>query len=287
MDDYDKLKAQYDQIKAKEEAAIIARHAGRMAAHRCSKCGSTWQGSEPLPVVCPECDAPADDHEHQFPEVIIEGERVLYPCLLCSLAALDAMAQMKEASNDGTTTGADCAGSSAPRTVNAEARDHQRALSPRSGNQEATAPPVDAACGKRNEGFACSLPPGHPGEHRALVSFSEPAVFAWFDDAPTSVVYPRIEDESATSPRVEPADVARALGAEATAPQEPEPQPCPDCGGSGQVVLGERFVTRDMASDACEPAMEGMSLGPEWGPCPACDGGGLAPLPLPPERGSA
>lgn len=55
----------------------------------------------------------------------------------------------------------------------------------------------------------------------------------------------------------------------------PEPEPCPACGGSGQIPLGEHFVTRNMALDACEPAMEGMSCGIEYGPCEECDGTGV------------
>jgi len=58
---------------------------------RCAKCQTTWKGEEPLPLACPNCGGHPDDHEHQFPEVIIEGERVLRPCLLCGLAALDGL----------------------------------------------------------------------------------------------------------------------------------------------------------------------------------------------------
>lgn len=50
---------------------------------------------------------------------------------------------------------------------------------------------------------------------------------------------------------------------------------CQSCEGSGQVALGEHFVTRDMALDACEPSMEGMSMGIEYGPCPDCNGSGI------------
>lgn len=45
--------------------------------------------------------------------------------------------------------------------------------------------------------------------------------------------------------------------------------PCADCGGSGEAVLG--YVTRDMATDAGEPSMEGM---PVPGQCPTCRGSG-------------
>jgi len=40
----------------------------------------------------------------------------------------------------------------------------------------------------------------------------------------------------------------------------------------GQVLLGEHFVTRDMALDAGQPELEGRSLGVEWGQCPCCMG---------------
>lgn len=51
---------------------------------------------------------------------------------------------------------------------------------------------------------------------------------------------------------------------------------CPTCEGSGRVPIGEHFVTRDMATDAGEPAMEGMSMGIEYGDCPDCHGTGIA-----------
>jgi DnaJ-class molecular chaperone len=51
-------------------------------------------------------------------------------------------------------------------------------------------------------------------------------------------------------------------------------EPCKTCDGSGRVALGEHFVSREMALDACEPAMEGMSMGIEYGPCPDCSGNG-------------
>ena len=54
----------------------------------------------------------------------------------------------------------------------------------------------------------------------------------------------------------------------------PEMQ-CPACEGQGRIPVGEHFVTRDMASDACEPSMEGMSMGIEYAQCEECDGTGL------------
>lgn len=54
---------------------------------------------------------------------------------------------------------------------------------------------------------------------------------------------------------------------------------CQACEGTGRVALGEHFVTREMALDACEPGMEGMSMGIEWGPCKACSGDGVIRCP--------
>jgi hypothetical protein len=58
----------------------------------------------------------------------------------------------------------------------------------------------------------------------------------------------------------------------------PEEQ-CPICEGEGRLPVGEHFVTREMALDACEPAMEGMSMGIEYAQCPECGGMGLRPIP--------
>ena len=50
---------------------------------------------------------------------------------------------------------------------------------------------------------------------------------------------------------------------------------CPNCDGSGSkpVPLGEHFVSHEMAMDACDPSMEGASMGIEWGQeqCQWCD----------------
>lgn len=54
-----------------------------------------------------------------------------------------------------------------------------------------------------------------------------------------------------------------------------EPTPCEACQGSGQEILGEHYVTRDMAIDAGEPGIEGMFFGCEYGPCSACGGTGI------------
>lgn len=45
---------------------------------------------------------------------------------------------------------------------------------------------------------------------------------------------------------------------------------CTVCGGSGGKILGEHFVTHDMALDAGEPAMEGQSMGVESEQCEYC-----------------
>lgn len=55
--------------------------------------------------------------------------------------------------------------------------------------------------------------------------------------------------------------------------------PCQCCEGSGRVPIGEHFVSREMAMDACEPAMEGMSMGIEYGHCQECGGDGIARAP--------
>ena len=50
---------------------------------------------------------------------------------------------------------------------------------------------------------------------------------------------------------------------------------CEMCQGEGQICLGERFVSHDMALDAGEPQMEGMHYGYEYGECPNCGGLGF------------
>jgi len=60
-------------------------------------------------------------------------------------------------------------------------------------------------------------------------------------------------------------------------PQEtPEPQ-CEVCGGSGQRIIGEHYVSRDMAIDAGDRSMEGSFHSYEYGPCDVCDGAGAQP----------
>jgi len=47
---------------------------------------------------------------------------------------------------------------------------------------------------------------------------------------------------------------------------------CPDCEGQGYVVQ-TRYVTKDMATDACAPEMEGMPI-PDQIKCWKCNGDG-------------
>jgi len=54
----------------------------------------------------------------------------------------------------------------------------------------------------------------------------------------------------------------------------PELMDCSECGGSCVVVVGEHYVTADMASDAGDPSMTGAFYGYEFGPCDRCDGAG-------------
>lgn len=72
-------------------------------------------------------------------------------------------------------------------------------------------------------------------------------------------------------------------GAESPHPGEPctaasegaSPAPCEACGGSGTVIIGEHYVTQDMAIDAGDRSMAGSFYGYEWGPCDECEGAGL------------
>jgi len=47
---------------------------------------------------------------------------------------------------------------------------------------------------------------------------------------------------------------------------------CPNCEGQGYFIH-TRYVTRDMAMDACEPEMEGMPI-PDRTQCQRCNGDG-------------
>jgi len=49
---------------------------------------------------------------------------------------------------------------------------------------------------------------------------------------------------------------------------------CPECGGSGEVIIGENLVTEDMASDAGCPEMSGSFHSYVYAVCPLCDGSG-------------
>lgn len=62
-----------------------------------------------------------------------------------------------------------------------------------------------------------------------------------------------------------------------TEPASPDLVQCPACGGQGtrREVIG--YVTADMASDACEPGMEGAPMEGDV-PCSVCGGDGLLPV---------
>jgi len=49
---------------------------------------------------------------------------------------------------------------------------------------------------------------------------------------------------------------------------------CTYCEGQGEIIVGEYTVSRDMAIDAGEPGMEGMSIGFAYDTCYACGGMG-------------
>jgi hypothetical protein len=50
---------------------------------------------------------------------------------------------------------------------------------------------------------------------------------------------------------------------------------CETCGGGGEVCIGNRYVTRDMAIEAGDRSLEGQFYGHVMGECPDCDGTGL------------
>jgi len=56
--------------------------------------------------------------------------------------------------------------------------------------------------------------------------------------------------------------------------EEPILAPCDDCDSSGQVPYGDYLITRDMAIEAGDLSLEGMSAGIKYGPCPTCNGDG-------------
>jgi hypothetical protein len=49
---------------------------------------------------------------------------------------------------------------------------------------------------------------------------------------------------------------------------------CETCGGSGEVIIGENRVTRDMAIDAGDLQYEGQFHSYAYGSCPDCEGTG-------------
>lgn len=56
-----------------------------------------------------------------------------------------------------------------------------------------------------------------------------------------------------------------------------ENKECTMCGGSGQEVVGENYVTEDMAIDAGDRSKAGMFHSYAYGPCSRCDGTGIEP----------
>jgi DnaJ-class molecular chaperone len=49
---------------------------------------------------------------------------------------------------------------------------------------------------------------------------------------------------------------------------------CQQCDGTGQVIIGENKISRDMATDAGAPQLEGQFHSYVYGVCPVCDGSG-------------
>lgn len=58
-------------------------------------------------------------------------------------------------------------------------------------------------------------------------------------------------------------------------------EPCGACGGEGEEVIGENYVTRDMAIDAGDRSMEGAFYSYVYAPCSECHGSGMLENPTP------
>ena len=56
--------------------------------------------------------------------------------------------------------------------------------------------------------------------------------------------------------------------------------PCSTCGGSGEVIIGENQVTREMAIDAGDRSLEGSFHSSTYGKCPDCAGGFIELWPI-------
>lgn len=56
-----------------------------------------------------------------------------------------------------------------------------------------------------------------------------------------------------------------------------EQEICPTCGGEGKNVIGNNYVTEDMAIDAGDKTMAGMFHSFEYEECDACEGIGIKP----------
>ena len=60
-------------------------------------------------------------------------------------------------------------------------------------------------------------------------------------------------------------------------PTTAEQAQCPNCGGEGREIIGENYVTLDMAIDAGDRDMAGMFHSYEYGECNVCNGTGFLP----------
>lgn len=77
-------------------------------------------------------------------------------------------------------------------------------------------------------------------------------------------------------------DEDRARERDARGIDEEDPEPCRACGGGRRVLVPRTaYVSRDMAIDAGDLALEGMPMddGEEWVDCPECRTPGPPPAP--------
>ena len=59
---------------------------------------------------------------------------------------------------------------------------------------------------------------------------------------------------------------------------------CETCQGEGKIPIGEHLVTREMAHDAGDPALEGTLYEIEYAKCERCGGDGFIILPATPPK---
>lgn len=99
---------------------------------------------------------------------------------------------------------------------------------------------------------------------------------AFSDPDPQAPASPVIEQGKDLATRMDSQcnaeDARTAAGA---LPDSTTEQTCEACGGDGQMVIGEHYVTSEMASDAEEPSMAGSFYGYAYGPCDHCGGSGV------------